>query len=536
MGKPTGFIEYRRASAPDRDALERVHDFEFIHGCLDDAARKQQAARCMDCGVPFCQTKQMLDGVYVGCPLNNLIPEWNQQLWSDNLPMALDRLLETNCFPEFTGYVCPAPCERACSCRKAGLMDADAANDETKVNGAATTTKDVSHVNDAVGAAVTINDNERYIIDCAFEQGLIQPHAPQRRSGKTVAVVGSGPAGLTVAALLNQRGHSVTVYERDQRPGGLLVYGIPNMKLPKTVVARRISLMQAEGVRFECGTDVGKDISLPTLASQFDAVVLAIGAQNPREVKFDGHAAGVCYALDYLSSASRAYLHEAACDPLLNAAGKNVAVVGAGDTANDCIATALRQGARDIVQLIRRAASDYGPATDYAHQETDAQFGHDIRRFETTVSAVHGNVSGCDQGDSPSHDAFAASVDDADAAESGGGHAGAAESGGGHAGAAESTRSNRLVNKGLGAGQLESITLSTPEGPKDIPAELLIVASGFTGAETYATHAVDLSEYPNVFEAGDMVTGASLVASAMAHARKTARATDIFLTGYSTIL
>ena len=531
MGKPTGFIEYRRASAPDRDALERVHDFEFIHGCLDDAARKQQAARCMDCGVPFCQTKQMLDGVYVGCPLNNLIPEWNQQLWSDNLPMALDRLLETNCFPEFTGYVCPAPCERACSCRKAGSMEADAANDETKAKNAATTakdvsTEDVSSASDTVGAAVTINDNERYIIDCAFKQGLIQPHAPQRRSGKTVAVVGSGPAGLTVAALLNQRGHSVTVYERDQRPGGLLVYGIPNMKLPKTVVARRISLMQAEGVRFECGTDVGKDISLSTLAEQYDAVVLAIGAQNPREVKFDGHAVGVCYALDYLSSASRAYLHEAACDPLLNAAGKNVAVVGAGDTANDCIATALRQGARDIVQLIRRAASDYGPTTDYAHQETDAQFGHDIRWFETTVSAVHGNVSGCDQDESPSHDSLAAGVDDA----------GACENGSSHAGAGGSTRSNRLVKKGSGTGQLESITLSTPEGLKDIPAELLIIASGFTGAETYATHAVDLSEYPNVFEAGDMVTGASLVASAMAHARKTARATDIFLTGYSTIL
>ena len=449
MGKPTGFIDYARQAAPDRPAATRSADFEFIHGCLDAPARMQQAARCMDCGVPFCQTSTTLDGKRVGCPLNNLIPEWNQQLWSNNLPMALDRLLKTNCFPEFTGYICPAPCERACSCRKAT----------------------------PTASAVSINDNERFIIDTAFDQGLMQPQVPARRSGKTVAVIGSGPAGLTVAQLLNRRGHSVTVYERDQRPGGLLVYGIPNMKLPKSVVARRITLMESEGVRFECCTDVGKDISLPTLAQQYDAVILAVGAQTPRAVNFEGSAAGTCFALDYLGAAARAYLREAACDPALNAHEKTVAVIGAGDTANDCIATALRQGARDIIQLIRRPATDYGAATDYAHQESEAKLERDIRCFETQVAVVHANDKGA----------------------------------------------------------LTSITLSTPQGPTDIEAELLIVASGFTGAETYAINGVDLDEYGNIFQAGDMATGASLVVSAMAHARKIARTVDISLTGYSTI-
>ena len=449
MGKPTGFIDYQRAAAPDRAPLERITNFEFIHTSLSAQQRTQQAARCMDCGVPFCQTNTVIDDRKMGCPLNNLIPEWNQQLWANNLPLALERLLKTNCFPEFTGYVCPALCERACSCQRAS---------ETK-------------------QAVSINDNERFIIDSAFEQGLMKPRIPAHRSGKRIAVVGSGPAGLTVAALLNQRGHSVTVYERNARPGGLLVYGIPNMKLPKTVVARRVELLQAEGISFECGVDVGKDISLETLAEQYSAVVLALGAQKAREVAFEGSATGVCYALDYLGAAARAYLRESACDPVLNAQGKTVAVVGAGDTANDCIATALRQGATDIVQLIRRPAADYGQATDYAHEETQAKFGRDIRCFETQVHAVHASEEG----------------------------------------------------------QLQSITLTTPEGLANIDAQLLIIASGFSGAETYATSGLDQEQFPQVFQAGDMATGASLVASTMAHARGVAHEVDEALTGYSVI-
>lgn len=461
MGKPTGFIDYPRENATDRPVDKRIADFEYIHGQLNETERKQQAARCMDCGVPFCQTSRntsaacanqanaALSVAPYGCPLGNLIPEWNQQLWNDNLPMALDRLLKTNCFPEFTGYVCPAPCEKACSCRKAS----------------------------ASKTAVSINDNERFIVETAYQKGLIQPHPPLHRSGKTVAVVGSGPAGLSVAALLNQRGHTVSVYERSQRPGGLLVYGIPNMKLPKSVVSRRIQLMEAEGVHFICNTDIGKDISVASLAEQHDAVVLALGAQKPRVVNFSGTATGVCYALDYLGAAARAYLQESACDANLNAHGKHVAIIGAGDTANDCIATALRQGASDIVQLIRRPASYYGAAHDYAHQETEATFGRDIRRFETQVSAVHANTNG----------------------------------------------------------MLQTLTLSTPEGPVDINAELLIVASGFAGTETYALQSFNAETGTNVFQAGDMATGASLVSSAMAHARNVAREVDTYLTGYSTL-
>ena len=455
MGKPTGFMDYPRQDASDRPISQRVSDFQFIHGSLGFTARKEQAGRCMNCGVPFCQTSTTIGGKTVGCPLNNLIPEWNEQLWNDNLPLALDRLLKTNCFPEFTGYVCPALCEQACSCRLA--------------------TEDKR--------AVSINDNERFIIDTAFERGLMQPRVPARRSGKTIAVVGSGPAGLTVAQLLNQRGHTVIVYERNQRPGGLLTYGIPNMKLPKTVVARRIALMEEEGVRFECNTNIGVDLSIPTLSQQYDAVVLAIGAQAPRAVKFEGHATGVCFALDYLGSCARAYLREAACDSSLTAQGKTVAVIGAGDTANDCIATALRQGAHDIVQLIRRPGVDYGAACDYAHQEAMAVFGRDVRRFETQVASVRAN----DQGALCALELSA-------------------------------------------AGSMQD---GTPHEKQVINAELLIIASGFTGAESYATQGINLNECPNIFQAGDMATGATLVASAMAHARNTARAADIFLTGYS---
>ncbi|MDO4502679.1 MAG: glutamate synthase subunit beta [Coriobacteriia bacterium] len=446
MGKPTGFIDYSRQEAADRPAAERLADYGWIHTDLDPEQRRQQAGRCMDCGVPFCSADVCLHGVAQGCPLHNLIPEWNEQLWNGRLPLALERLHKTNCFPEFTGYVCPAPCERACSCAKSS-------------------------------AAVTINQNERYIIDEAFAQGLMEPHVPATRSGKTVAVVGSGPAGLTAATLLNQRGHAVTVYERSARPGGLLTYGIPSMKLPQQVIDRRVALLEAEGIRFACNANVGVDVTVEELAASYDAVVLALGAQQPRPLSFDGRANGVCYALDYLGAAAQNQLGENDLDPLMDASGKVVAVVGAGDTANDCIATALRQGATDVIQLIRRPAADYGPATDYAHQESEAALGRDIRRFQTQVAAV---------------------APDAD-------------------------------------GNLAQLTLTTPDGPQEVAAQLLVIASGFTGAETYATEGADLDALPNLFQAGDMATGASLVVRAMAHARSTARAVDEYLTGYSTI-
>ena len=446
MGKPTGFIDYARADATDAPAAERVKNSEWFHVELSPEERRDQAGRCMDCGVPFCQAGLVMNGRLVGCPLRNLIPEWNDQLWSGNLPMALERLLRTNCFPEFTGYVCPAPCEKSCSAGK-------------------------------VAAPVTVNANERFIIEQAFAAGDMVARPPVHRSGMTVAVVGSGPAGLTAAQLLNQRGHAVTVFERAATPGGLLVYGIPNMKLPKSVVARRIDLMRAEGIAFECGVDVGRDVELAELARRFDAVVMAIGAQKPRAVAFEGEASGVCFALDYLGAIARDALGEAQLEAHFDARGKVVAVVGAGDSANDCIASALRQGAADVIQLIRRPAADYAPMTDYAHVETEAVFGHDIRRFQTTVARVTADEEG----------------------------------------------------------RLCRIALNTPEGEVEIAAEMLVIASGFCGPEEYATEGFDATSCENVFTAGDASIGASLVVRAMADARRAAHEVDAYLMGYSPI-
>ena len=445
MGKPTGFMDYQRALAPDMPALERVQNMECFHSELDDERRTQQAGRCMDCGVPFCQAGLTIDRQMVGCPLRNLIPEWNDQLWNGQLVRAAERLMRTNCFPEFTGYVCPAPCETWCAAAK-------------------------------TGAPVTINDNERYIIEEAFREGLVAARVPSRRSGARVAIVGSGPAGLTVADLLNQRGHAVTVFERDKRPGGLLVYGIPNMKLPKEVVARRIALLEEEGVVFKCGVDVGRDVSVSDLQKQYDAVVMAIGAQDPRVVPFEGTANEVCFALDYLGAAARDLLGEAKLSPTRCARGKVVAVIGAGDSANDCIATALRQGAKDVIQLIRRPAADYGAATDYAHEEAMAVLGRDIRCFQTQVSAVRADKRG----------------------------------------------------------HLRELVLTSPEGEKTCEADMLIVASGFKGPEAYADATAD-EACGNLFKAGDASIGASLVVRAMADARKVASAVDTHLVGYTNI-
>ena len=501
MGKPTGFIDYDREVARDVSASDRTHTSDYFHKELGDAARTQQAARCMDCGVPFCQAGMQLGKKLVGCPLRNLIPEWNDQLYHGQLERALERLLRTNCFPEFTGYVCPAPCERWCSAGK-------------------------------VSDPVTINDNERYIIEEAYREGLIVPRVPDVRSGRRVAVVGSGPAGLTVATLLNQRGHEVVVFEREQTPGGLLVYGIPNMKLPKAVVARRIDILKTEGITFECGIDVGgacagsgaagaekaakKSISVSDLQKEFDAVVLAHGAHDPRVVPFEGWAQGVCFALEYRGAAARSFLGEAKLPAALNAKGKVVAVIGAGNSANDCIATALRQGAKDIMQLIRRPAADYGAMTDYAHEEANAAFDHDIRMFETQVAAVSGKKAsrGAAKG----------------AASSSKGAAAAKSS---KAAASASGKTASSTSKAA-APALTQLTLTTPEGEKTVNADMLVIASGFKGSQEYVAASAD-AKRKNLFVAGDANIGSSLVVRAMADARNTARATDTFLMGYTSI-
>ena len=276
----------------------------------------------MECGVPFCQSGATLGGMTSGCPLHNLVPEWNDLLYTGNLPQALERLLKTNNFPEFTGRVCPALCEAACTC---GLH----------------------------GDPVTVRENELGIIEAAFERGLVQPRPPRVRSGKQVAVVGSGPAGLSAADQLNRRGHSVTVFERDDRVGGLLMYGIPNMKLEKKYVMRRVELMREEGVCFVTGVDVGRDKSAQELLDEFDAVILCTGAKEPRDLAVPGReAGGVHFAVDYLAATTRSLLNSKLKDgTYLSAAGKDVVVVGGGDTGNDCVGTALRHGCRSVVQL-----------------------------------------------------------------------------------------------------------------------------------------------------------------------------------------
>ena len=325
MGKPTGFLDYTRVNCPSRDAAARTGDYAPVKLPLSERNRRRQSGRCMDCGVPFCQAGASFEGVLLGCPLHNLIPEWNDLLYTGNLPQALERLCKTNNFPEFTGRVCPALCEAACTC---GLY----------------------------GAPVTVKDNELGIIEEAFAQGLIQPRIPAHRSGKRVAVVGSGPAGLAAADQLNQRGHQVTVFERDDRIGGLLMYGIPSMKLEKKYVQRRVDLLAQEGITFITGTDIGRDKSAQELLNHFDAVVLCTGARQARDLTVPGREArGVHLAMEYLTAIGHSSFSAKGkeAEASITAAGKDVVVVGGGDTGTDCIGAALRQGCRSVCQLVK---------------------------------------------------------------------------------------------------------------------------------------------------------------------------------------
>ena len=322
MGKQTGFMEFTRATNPWIDPLERIQNFNEFKVPLSDAERTCQAARCMDCGVPFCQSGMVLPSGATGCPLNNLIPEWNDMLYHGNYQHALARLLKRNNFPEFTGRVCPALCEAACTC---GLN----------------------------GQPVTCHDNELAIIETAFKNGWMQPNPPAVRSGKRVAVVGSGPSGLAAADRLNHRGHTVDVYERSDRPGGLLMYGIPNMKLDKKVVERRLDLMRAEGVTFHTGVEIGRDVSAESLLQEYDAVVLCCGASKPRDLNVENRDAdGVYFAVQFLKATTKSLLDSNFADQkFISAKGKNVVVVGGGDTGNDCVGTSIRLGCKSITQI-----------------------------------------------------------------------------------------------------------------------------------------------------------------------------------------
>ena len=492
MGKATGFLEFTRTDSKAEKPLDRIKNYNEFHVPLSEEHRREQAARCMDCGVPFCQNGKMLCGMISGCPLNNLIPEWNDLLYRGQKDQALSRLLMTNNFPEFTSRVCPALCEKACIC---GVYD----------------------------SPVTVKENENAIIEYGFLNGVIKPQIPETRSGKKVAVIGSGPAGLAVADTLNKRGHSVTVFERSDRAGGLLMYGIPNMKLEKHIIDRRTDLMKAEGVEFRLGTDVGKDISSDEILKEFDAVVLACGSSNPRDIKAEGRdAEGIYFAVDFLKATTKSFLDSGLNDgKYISAKDKNVVIIGGGDTGNDCVGTSVRHGCRSVVQLEmmpklpdERAADNPFPEwpkvckTDYGQEEAIAVFGHDPRIYCTTVKEFIKDESG------------------------------------------------KL--KAIKTVKLEFVTdpASGRKVPKEIagseevlPCELCLIAAGFLGCQSYIAEAfgTELDGRTNVkteagchstsvekvFTADDMHIGQSLVVRAIREGRDAAAEVDEYLMGYT---
>jgi glutamate synthase (NADPH/NADH) small chain len=375
MGKPTGFIEYLRELPLDRPAIERIRDWNEFHFHMEEAKLREQAARCMDCGIPFCHTGTLISGMASGCPIHNLIPEWNDLVYRGLWKEALDRLHKTNNFPEFTGRVCPAPCEGSC----------------------------VLGINNP---PVTIKNLECAIIDHGWDEGFVVPEPPQVRTGKKVAVVGSGPAGLCAAAQLNRAGHTVTVFERADRVGGLLTYGIPNMKLDKEqVVFRRIKQMEAEGIKFLANTEVGVNYPAANLLKEFDAAVLCTGATKARDLPIEGrNLKGIHFAMEFLTHNTRSLLDKHRNGNYINAEGKDVMVIGGGDTGTDCVGTSMRHGCKSLTQVeilprppMDRAKDNPWPEwpkvykLDYGQEEAAAKFGADPRVYLTTAKKFVGD-------------------------------------------------------------------------------------------------------------------------------------------------
>src|SRR5436190_11673813 len=378
MGKPTGFMEFPRELPLARPPAKRVHDWHEFHEHAEEAMLRKQGARCMDCGVPFCHTGTLIGGMASGCPINNLIPEWNDLVFRGLWKEALERLHKTNNFPEFTGRVCPAPCEGSC----------------------------VLGINEP---PVTIKNIEAAIIDKGWEEGWVTPEPPSKRTGKRVAIIGSGPAGISAAAQLNKAGHSVTVYERADRPGGLLMYGIPNMKLDKEeVVMRRIRLMEAEGIVFKCNISVGADVTVQALRSEFDAIVLCTGATKPRDLPIPGRELkGIHFAMDFLTANTKAVLDQHKNGQFITADGKDVVIIGGGDTGTDCVGTSVRHGCKSLVQveIMPRSPDDRAKDNpwpewpkvykmDYGQEEAAAKFGDDPRVYLTTATKFEGDQNG----------------------------------------------------------------------------------------------------------------------------------------------
>ena len=496
MGTETGFLEYGRKNNGDIPPEERIKNFEEFHKPLSPEERREQAARCMDCGVPFCQSAIMLSGMVTGCPLHNLIPEWNDELYREHDSHAFARLHKTSNFPEFTGRVCPALCEKACMCGQ-------------------------------YGDSVTVHDNELYLVETAYAKGYIKPFIPEIRSGKKVAVIGSGPSGLTVADELNHRGHTVEVFEREDEIGGLLMYGIPNMKLDKSVIKRRKKLMEEEGVVFHTSVNIGKDKSAEELLNKFDAVVLCCGAKKARPLKAaePGEIKGVYYAVDFLTKTTKALMKagDRSVSALkeqggyIDAAGKNVVIVGGGDTGNDCIGTVMRHGAKSVTAVemmpkppVKRLENNPWPEwpkvlkTDYGHEEAIHVFGEDPRVYETSIKSVKTDKKG-------------------------------------------NIKEVETVKVAFKDGVLTEISGTE----KKLKCELLLIAAGFLGCEDYTAEAFKLerSKRGNVvtnedsfrvagstlFSAGDMRRGQSLVVWAIAEGRKCAKEVDEFLMGYTNL-
>lgn len=369
MGKPTGFLDFERKVGKNDSVTKRVTHYNEFHNLLSKDDQIKQGARCMDCGIPFCQSGILIKGMASGCPLNNLIPEFNDLLYKDNLGLALDRLLKTNPFPEFTGRVCPAPCESACT---------------VSIN----------------SPAVSIKENERYIIDNAFKEGFFKAEKPEYRNEKKVAVIGSGPAGLSCSYYLNKYGYSVDVYEREDRIGGLLMYGIPNMKLDKDVVNRRVEMLSEEGINFFTNSDICLDEDLRNkVINEYDAIVLATGATKPRDLNVPGrYLNGIYFAVDYLKESTRNILNNLKNDKFISCKDRNVLVIGGGDTGTDCVATSIRQGCKSVIQLEitnplpkERLESNPWPEwnrtlkLDYGQEEAIEIFGEDPRKYCTSV-------------------------------------------------------------------------------------------------------------------------------------------------------
>ena len=488
MGKPTGFIEYLRELPIDRAPLERINDWKEFHPHLEEKRLRQQGARCMDCGVPFCHTGKLLSGMASGCPINNVIPEWNDLVYRGLWREALDRLHMTNNFPEFTGRVCPAPCEGSCVL---GMSE----------------------------SPVTIKNIENEIIDRGWDEGWVLPEPPAVRTGKKVAVIGSGPAGLAAAQQLNRAGHSVTVLERDDRPGGLLMYGIPNMKLDKReVVERRIALLEQEGIKFLCNANVGENVEAQLLLRDFDATVICTGATQPRDLAVPGRELrGVHLAMEFLTASTKALLGGGPDTSPLHAHGKDIVVIGGGDTGTDCVGTSIRQGCRSVTQLEilpcapeERAADNPWPEwpkvhkLDYGQEEAAAKFGADPRTYLTTVKKFVGDAQGQLQ---------------------------------------EAVTVNVSWERNA-AGQMVPVEIPGTEQAR--PAQLVLLAMGFLGPEAAllkdlgvdcddrsnvkAEHGRYATNLKGVFAAGDCRRGQSLVVWAINEGRGAAAACDRFLT------